>query len=560
MKILVAEDEKVSRCLLESVLTEWGHEVVAVGDGLAAWQVLKGPEPPPLAVLDWEMPGMVGPEVCRKVRALLVAPPPYLLLLTAKEGKDNIAAGLRAGANDYLSKPFDADELRARLDVGMSLLELKNLEATSRELERRVQERTAELAEAHADNERLLAAISSVLIGLDDGGRVRKWNKAATDLFSLPASHALGQPFVGVPIPWEDRSITEQVLSCAREDRPIRLKNVAFARPGRCRGYLDLCVTPVPCGAGAPPGTLILGEDRTEQRLLEAQLAQAHKLESIGQLAAGIAHEINTPIQYVGDNTVFLRDSFAEYRRSLDALRGLFARANGGPLGAPEVAEAEAVLAGAELDYLSDEVPKALEQTLDGIRRVARIVRSMKEFSHPGGEEKTAADLNRLVENTITVARHEWKYVAEVVTDFDPSLSPVPCLIGEFNQVVLNLLVNAAHAVGDRVNDGPAVRKGTITVSTRRQGDWAEVRIRDTGTGIPEEIRSRVFDPFFTTKPVGKGTGQGLAIAHAVIVKKHGGELTFETELGEGTTFLIRLPLTPRARAEGEDGGRRGVA
>jgi signal transduction histidine kinase len=559
MKVLIAEDEMVSRCLLESLLTEWGHEAIAVGDGLAAWQVLKGPDAPRLALLDWEMPGLEGPEVCRKARALPLTPPPYLLLLTAKEGKEHITGGLRAGANDYLTKPFDADELRVRLDVGTSLLEMEHLEAASRELERRVAERTAELAQAHAENERLLATISAVLIGIDRGGRVTKWNRTAADVFALPASQVLGQPFDSVRLPWEDRTLTQQVLSCGRVNGPIRLKNVPFTRPGNQRGYLDLCISPIhDPEADVLLGILILGEDRTEQRLLEAQLVQVQKLESIGQLAAGIAHEINTPIQYVGDNTVFLRDSFAAYRRSLAALQGLLRRARDGTLDGRAVAEAEEALAKADLEYLSEEVPRALEQTLDGVSRVAHIVRAMREFSHPGSQDKTAADVNRLIESTITVARNEWKCVAEVVTDFDPSLPPVPCLIGEFNQVVLNLLVNAAHAVGDAAGNGPAVRKGTITVSTRGAGDWAEVRVRDTGTGIPEAIRSRVFDPFFTTKPVGKGTGQGLAIAHAVIVKKHGGELTFETEVGKGTTFIIRLPLAPRFVAE--EGGRRGVA
>jgi CheY-like chemotaxis protein len=330
VKVLVAEDEVISRCVLESALTEWGHDVVAVGDGQAAWQVLNGPEPPRLAVLDWEMPGMVGPEVCRKARALPVAPRPYLLLLTAREGKENIAAGLRAGANDYLSKPFDADELRARIDVGTSLLELESLEATSRELERRVEERTAELAQAHADNERLFAAITAVLIGLDEGGRVARWNKAAADVLGLSAGQALGQPFAGLPIRWADDGVIGMVLSCARENRHIRLKNVPFQRPGRPYGYLDLCLTPVPGGAGARPGVLLLGEDRTEQRHLELQLAQAQKLESIGQLAAGIAHEINTPIQYVSDNITFLQGAFDDLRGALHAYAALHESARSG--------------------------------------------------------------------------------------------------------------------------------------------------------------------------------------------------------------------------------------
>jgi signal transduction histidine kinase len=197
------------------------------------------------------------------------------------------------------------------------------------------------------------------------------------------------------------------------------------------------------------------------------------------------------------------------------------------------------------------EVPQAIQQSLQGIGRVTTIVRAMKEFSHPGSEEKSDTDLNRAIETTITVARNEWKYVAEVVTDFDPALPLVRCLPGEINQVILNLIVNAAHAIADVVeNNGKS--KGTITIRTRSQGDRVEIRVSDTGTGIPETIRAKIFDPFFTTKGVGKGTGQGLAIAHSVIVDKHGGTISCETEVGKGTTFVIRLPLlssTPQTEA-----------
>ena len=171
----------------------------------------------------------------------------------------------------------------------------------------------------------------------------------------------------------------------------------------------------------------------------------------------------------------------------------------------------------------------------------------MKEFSHPGTEEKTPADLNHAIESTLTVCASVWKYVAEMVTEFDTSLPSVPCLPGEFNQVILNIVVNASHAIADVVPKGG---KGKITLSTRRAGEWAEIRIRDTGGGIPEKIQDRIFDPFFTTKGVGKGTGQGLAIARSVVVDKHGGTLTFETETGIGTTFIIRLPLTECGQKE----------
>jgi signal transduction histidine kinase len=175
------------------------------------------------------------------------------------------------------------------------------------------------------------------------------------------------------------------------------------------------------------------------------------------------------------------------------------------------------------------------------VERVATIVKAMKEFSHPGSAEMKAVDLNHAIESTLTISRNEWKYVADTATEFDPHLPVVRCLPGEFNQVILNLVVNAAHAISDVKTRGR--QKGRIIVTTRRDGDWAEIRVRDTGTGIPEAVRGRIFTPFFTTKEVGRGTGQGLAIAHTVVVKKHGGTLDFETEEGKGTTFIIRLPI-----------------
>ena len=206
------------------------------------------------------------------------------------------------------------------------------------------------------------------------------------------------------------------------------------------------------------------------------------------------------------------------------------------------LAEVEASAKAADVDFLTQEIPKALTQALEGTERISKIVQSMKDFAHPGTAVKQACDLNKAIDSTITVACSEWKYVADMVTDFDTTLPPVPCLQGEFNQVVLNMIINASHAIGDAIGDGSA-GKGTITISTRRTGPWAEIRVGDTGTGIPEVNRARIFDPFFTTKQVGKGTGQGLSISHNVVVEKHGGTITLETAEGEGTTFIIRLPL-----------------
>lgn len=284
-------------------------------------------------------------------------------------------------------------------------------------------------------------------------------------------------------------------------------------------------------------------EKREEERnRMEVQLRHAQKLEGIGQLAAGIAHEINTPTQYIGDNTRFLQEAFEDLFKVFEQQDRLLQAVKERKEVNGLLSEVEKAMRDADLDYLKEEIPKAIKQSIDGVHRVTKIVNAMKEFSHPGAVTKTPADLNRAIENTITVARNEWKYVAEMVTDFDPDLPSVPCVLDEFNQVILNLLVNAAHAIEDaRGEDGN--KMGKITVSTKVRDSWAEIRIGDTGSGIPKKIREKVFDPFFTTKEVGKGTGQGLAIAHSVVVDKHNGELSFESEEGKGTVFIIRLPF-----------------
>ncbi|MBI4657469.1 MAG: PAS domain S-box protein [Verrucomicrobia bacterium] len=296
---------------------------------------------------------------------------------------------------------------------------------------------------------------------------------------------------------------------------------------------------------------LIVARDITERKraekereMMEVHLRHAQKMESIGRLAAGIAHEINTPIQYIGDNTRFLKDAFTGLSQLLAQHLALIETVKSNRANGECLAKMEEAVRQADLEYLVSEIPSAIAQSLQGIERVTKIVGAMKEFSHPGSEERTSIDLNKAIESTLTVTRNEWKYVADMVTEFDPNLPLVHCLAAEFNQVMLNLIVNAAHAIAEAAADGRQ-GKGLITITTKDRDDWVEIRVRDTGTGIPEKIRDKIFEPFFTTKQIGKGTGQGLAIAHSVIVDKHGGTIAFETELGKGTLFIVRLPKKP---------------
>ena len=278
-----------------------------------------------------------------------------------------------------------------------------------------------------------------------------------------------------------------------------------------------------------------------ELELSHSKMLQSEKLASVGQLAAGIAHEINTPIQFVGDNTRFLQESFSDLMQVIEAYDEVSVAAIEGKATPELISKAKALSEEVEIDYLAEEIPSAITQSLDGVARISKIVGSMKDFSHPGTDHMENVDLSRSIESTINVSRNEWKYEAEMVTAFDNSLVSVPCYVGELNQVILNIIVNASHAIADCREESDPL--GKIVITTQAVDDEVEIRISDTGCGMPDDVKKRIFEPFYTTKGVGKGTGQGLAIAYDVVVDKHNGSMNVESQPGEGTTFIIRLPL-----------------
>lgn len=267
--------------------------------------------------------------------------------------------------------------------------------------------------------------------------------------------------------------------------------------------------------------------DITDEKEMQVRLTQSHKLEAIGQLAAGIAHEINTPSQFIGDNIAFLKKNWGSVEKVLqncihqpDDLLDLKSKKT--------------------LLFLLQEIPKAVDDAGEGIHRITTIVKAMREFSHPN-DLKKKVNLNQAIETTLIVARNEWRYIAEIETDLDKNLPEVYCFPGDLNEVILNLIVNAAHAIATKFE--PLGKKGVIFIQTYFKNSAVVIEIQDNGSGIPEKIKSRVYDPFFTTKVVGKGTGQGLYLSHQIIEKKHQGRLSFDSQEGEGTTFKIELPM-----------------
>lgn len=263
------------------------------------------------------------------------------------------------------------------------------------------------------------------------------------------------------------------------------------------------------------------------------------RLETLGTMASGIAHEINTPIQFIGDNLQFISDSFATIDNLLERYAALHDAARAGNVLEDQGKGITEAIEHAELDFLREELPGAIEQSLAGIRQVARIASAMKDFARRGSTEKEMADINQAIEMTAAISRNEWKYDADLELSLDPALPKVACHVGELSQVWLNLIVNAAHAIKAK-SDLP---RGLITITTSSRNGMAEIVITDNGTGIPEAVREHVFDPFFSTKPSGEGSGQGLAICRSIVIEGHEGEIELHGDVDQGASFTVRLPI-----------------
>ena len=536
-KILVVEDEPNIGTHIRKCLERSGFEVCRVvptgSEALAAAAELR----PDLILMDIMLPGgMDGVETASKMRFALDIP---VIFLTGSRDEETLQRAQQAEPIGYLLKPFDPTTLQATI-------------ASSLHQYRAATER------AHKSlwfaEEQFRAMFERSALGMfrtSQDGKLLNANQALARILGYDsAADLLARVSDVAEEVYEDPEVRRLLLRRLLREGAVHNFEARARRRDGSLIWISVNGQLIRDPEGGYRFCEGMIQDITEQKQIqlerdrmELMLRQAQKLESIGQLAAGIAHEINTPTQYVGDNIRFFKDAYADLRNVLEVYGDLLDHCKKGAPPTELVCHVDAEVAAADLDYLGLEIPKAITQTLEGVERIATIVRAMKEFSHPGTKEKITADIHKAIESTLIVCRNEYKYVAEAITDFDPAMPLVPCYPGDFNQVIMNLIVNAAHAIADELK-GRVNARGKIAIRTRCERDWAEIRISDTGTGIPEPIRGRVFDPFFTTKEVGKGTGQGLAICHAVVVKKHGGTIAFDTEVGKGTTFIIRLPLS----------------
>ena len=385
----------------------------------------------------------------------------------------------------------------------------------------------------------LVEALQEGLLRIKPDGRVAYMNASFAEMLGRPQKEILGRQVESFAAAKSKAVLAEQLSPQRSGSGAVEV--VWEHRSGKhIYSLFSLAISNDE--QGGVTGYYAIITDTTERKALESQLLQSQKLEAIGQLAAGIAHEINTPAQYVGSNVRFIKGAFESILHMCGKTRQFMQAAMTTPPTCADVEELAAIMAEHDIDFLEAEVPGAIAQTLEGVERISTIVHSVKQFAHPGESTMSPADLNEAMRSTVTVSRNEWKYVADLTTDLDETLPLVTCMIGEINQVVLNLIVNAAHAIAEVQKDRPG-QKGSILLTTRYAPPWAEIRVADSGAGIPPEVQAKIFDPFFTTKEVGKGTGQGLTISRGIVVDKHGGQLFFETEPGKGTTFVVRLPL-----------------
>jgi PAS domain S-box-containing protein len=560
--ILIVEDDRTSLRVLSEILSTAGYATRHAESGAGAIQDV-GAALPNLILLDIGLPDIDGIAVCRALRAQdSTKHVPVIFLSGASERQQRLSA-LEAGAVDFIPKPYDRSELLVRVKTHLTLAQLQaeakeqrhHLERTNRQLQSEIAGREQIALSLKQSEERLNLALEAAQMGTWEidipTGQIWR-SKLHDSLFgytsNLPAWSQ--EKFLEHVIPEDRHRLTANILNSFSLGGRIDVECRIIRADDRSQRWLrlqgqvsfDLKNQPV-----RMLGTII---DITEQKLAEAELkaleVQANisqKLESVGRLASGVAHEINTPVQFISDNIQFLREAVTSLSEIVVSYRELNQAAGNKKNTADALEQIRNLEEKCEVDYLLSEIPKTFEETLGGLQRVTKIVRSLKEFAHPNQTARQPADINRAIETTIAVSRHEWKHVAEIVTDFDANLPPVPVVLDEFNQVILNLVVNAAHAISEALEiRGEA--KGQITIQTKQAGDNALISIRDNGSGIPESARSLIFDPFFTTKGVGKGTGQGLTIARSIIVKNHGGQISFTTAEGVGTTFVIRIPLT----------------
>ncbi|MBW2319959.1 MAG: response regulator [Deltaproteobacteria bacterium] len=565
MNILIAEDEFISRNLLQKVLEMMGHEVLVAEDGLLAWELFQKNDVK-IIVTDWIMPRMNGLELCKKIRSAGKENYTYIIVLTAMDQKDDLVQVFNSGADDYISKPFDHEELKARIKTGERVIQLEEEHKRINDI----------LIESRNKLKIVFDSMHEKIISLDEKLNIVSANKTCLESIEYNFSNIIGKSFFddenGFNILSYNKEIKLLVMKVFNSGKPQSHLDKSADKHGKIR-YEQVNILPIKNDAGKIFQTVIVAKDITEDRRktekietlnkeikatseqiraknerleqalkelknTQAQILQSEKMASIGQLAAGVAHEINNPTGFVSSNLKTLMDYqndlnqlIKEYRKLTTNLKDSISDNNLSPAISEQIEKIATLETEVDIDFVQEDIQDLIQDCREGTERIKKIVIDLKDFAHPGEDKLQVADINNGMESTLNVVSNELKYKATVTKDFGV-LPGVKCYPQQLNQVFMNILVNAVQAIE---------KQGEINIKTRHVNGYVEIAISDTGSGISEENLNKIFDPFFTTKDVGKGTGLGMNIAYNII-KKHNGTIDVESTVGEGTTFMIRIP------------------
>lgn len=546
IKILVVEADPVLRELIRETLECISHdEVFEAGDALEARKLLSAYEMD-IVLCDIDLPGESGLDLARFISE--THGDSVVVMISGNDTLETSDKAIENGAFSYLVKPVSRGQLKISVS---NAYQFHNHKRLIREQQNILLSKISDLVTAKHKLAESEEEFRSIFENMQEGfyraspdGKLVMANPMAVRILGYDSFDEIN----GVEMTsfYQNPGDRETLLQKIEKESGVSAYELNIRKKDGSIAAILVNSHPRKDKNGTLLGLEGSILDITDKKNLETELTHARTLESIGRLAAGIAHEINTPIQFLGDNLHFIKDAFKDMNLVVRQFRDFPASAGQEKPDPKHIEEMEAALKELDPEFLEKEVPLAFTQAFEGIGRVRKIVMSMKEFSHPGGEDHVMTDINHAVENTVTVAGHEWKPVSDLKMDLDNTLPEICCHPGEINLVLLNMIINASQAITDVLKDRPD-KKGTITIQTRNRDNHIEISISDTGSGIPEAVRDKIFEPFFTTKPVGKGTGQGLAVAHSIITDRHKGKISLESQPGKGTTFMIRLPKVPCA-------------
>jgi two-component system NtrC family sensor kinase len=522
MSILIVDDSPVSRELLSKTLKKWGYNVLTANDGLEALEIYKNNRIS-IVITDWVMPNMDGLTLCEEIRKFIKSSYTYIIIITANDQNSDIKEALDKGADDYIIKPIDVERLRVSLKTARrinSLSESLNLEIDKNKL--------------------LLENMKEGLFRIDETGKLIFVNDSLCQMLGYTKEELIGKDINSIHEK-EDNEVTARKVSQRREGVGDSYELNYISKEGLIIPTL-VSAKPVFNLSGQHEGTVVVIADiskikqaEQERKLIEAQLRQSDKMASIGQLAAGVAHEINNPTGFVSSNLNTLSDYVQKYNSLIHEFHNLINQleTNSSNESYHELFEnIKAQEEDMDIAFMMDDITSLIQESLEGTERIKKIVQDLKDFAHPGEDKPKYAGINRCVDSTLNVVWNEIKYKAQVKKEYG-DLPDILCFPQQLNQVFANILVNAAQAITGH---------GEISIKTGLQEDNIEIKISDTGSGIVKENIAKIFDPFFTTKDVGKGTGLGLNVAYNII-KKHNGKITVTSEKGYGTTFTILVPV-----------------